>query len=95
MTDDEFNMRVREFAVEIMLRAADDPIVPMGIIEAATQMIAAFVVEEMDPAKVIEDRIGDIHAEATAMVELVLSGKVMAAENPSIETNNIQMEKLQ
>lgn len=95
MTDAEFTMYVREFAAEIMQRAADDPIARMGIMHAATQMIAAFAVEEMDPAKTIDDLVGDIHSEATAMVALILSGKVIASESTPIETNIIQMEKLQ
>ena len=91
MTDDDFTRAVREFAVEINARAQGDPIARMGIMQAATQMIAAFAIEEMDPARTIDELVGDIHAEATAQVEMILAGKVVASE-----TNNvIPMEKLQ
>ena len=95
MTDDEFMMRVREFAVEVMARAAADPVARMGIMHAATQMIVAFAIEEMDPLKTIEDLTGDLHAEAVAMTELILAGKVIASESTPIETNIIHLEKLQ
>lgn len=94
MTDD-FTIRVRKFATEFMKRAADDPAARMGIMEAATQMIVAFAIEEMDPAKAIEELAGDMHAEATARVALILSGKVIASESTPTETNIIWMEKLQ
>lgn len=90
MTDGDFIRDVREFAVAIVESADGDPVARMGIMHAATHMIAAFAIEEMDPARTIEALVGDIHAEATALVEMMLAGKVVASES----NNVIPMEKL-
>lgn len=91
MTEEEFDMKVREFAVEIMQRAADDPIARIGILHAATQMIVAFAIEEQDPFRTIEELTGDMHSEALAMAEMVLVKKELGSEHSNI----IPMERLQ
>lgn len=91
MTDDEFDMKVREFAVEIMTRAAGDPIARMGIMHAATQMIVAFAIEEPDPFRTIGELTGDMHSEALTMAEMCLVKKELGSDT----TNVIPMERLQ
>lgn len=91
---DDLTRDVRELAVAMIERAADDPVARLGIMHAATQLITAMAIEAPDAAKMIDDLVGDIHAEATAMVELILAGAVIASESTPINANNvISMEK--
>lgn len=90
-SNDDFEREVRMFAGEIVSRAENDPVARLGIMHAATMLITAMAIEEDDPAATIEALVGDIHTEATAMIDIVRSGKLIA-ENLN---NVIQLEKLQ
>lgn len=91
MTDDEFHLKAREFGAGLIEQVAEDPVGRIGILNAAAQLIAAFAIEAQDPFRTIEELSGDIHSEAMAMTELILTGKVLASETGNV----IPMEKLQ
>lgn len=91
MTDIPLDMKVREFATAIMERVADDPVACLGILNAASQIIAAYAADEVDPFRIVADLTTDIHSEALTMLELALTSKIVAADS----NNVIPMEKLQ
>ncbi len=96
--NNDLDWKVRLRAGEILASVEEDHVGRLGVMHATTMLITAMAIEAPDPAKMIEDLAGDIHAEATAMVELILASKVIVSESAVIVpegTNIIWMEKLQ
>lgn len=68
----ELTVRAREFAVEVMARAAEDEATRFGIIHAVTMLFASMAIEQRDPAATLDILLGDVRDEAKALIEMVL-----------------------
>lgn len=70
---DAFDQAARQFAAEIVQRAADDQIARYGIIHAATMLFASLAIEQEDPEAAVTALVNEMLGEIMELVAITRS----------------------